>query len=137
MELFEMTKSMFGDTDNYGEATKGDKRKNFFMIQRRMAIQHPMQAQALNGLRINQEQAVDVWKRFLSKKYSKTPFWMYTKGVKAAAEAKEKKINLSKASIEEFAKRHRMDLKSVYEAIDIFPKEMQKEIKDFEKFQNG
>ena len=132
-----MTKSMFGDTDNYSEATKGDKRKNFFMIQRRMAIQHPMQAQALNGLRINQEQAVDVWKRFLSKQYNKTPFWMYTKGVKKAEQAKEKKINIPTASIEAFAKRHRMDLKSVYEAIDMFPKEMQKEIKDFEKIQNG
>ena len=137
MELFDMTKSMFGDTDNYSEATKGDKRKNFFMIQRRMAIQHPMQAQALNGLRINQEQAVDVWQRFLSKQYNKTPFWMYTKGVKAAEKAKEKKINIPTAAIEAFAKRHRMDLKSVYEAIDMFPKEMQKEIKDFEKIQNG
>lgn len=135
MELFEMTKAMFGDTNNYSEATKGDKRKNFFMIQRRMAIQHPVQAQALNGLKINQEQAVDIWKRFLSKKYNKTPFWMYTKGVKKAKEEKEAKINIPGTLIEEFAKRHKLDLKTVYEALTIFPKEMQKEIKDFEKTQ--
>ena len=86
MELFELTKAMFGDTNNYSEATRGDKRKSFFMIQRRMAIQHPMQANALNQLKINQEEAVDVWQRFLSKKYKKTPFWMYTKGIKKAKE---------------------------------------------------
>ncbi len=131
MELFDMTRAMFGDTDNYSEATKGDKRKNFFMIQRRFAIQYPMQAQVLNGLKINQEQAIDVWYRFLRKKYSKTPFWMYTKGVKKAKEAKEKKINIPTAMIEAYAKKYRMDLKSVYEAIDMFPKEMQKELKAF------
>lgn len=130
-----MTKAMFGETNNYGEATKGDKRKNFFIIQRRMAIQHPLQAQALNGLKINQEQAIDVWQRFLKKKYSKTPFWMYTKGVKKAKEEKERKINIPIALIEDYAKRHKLDLKTVYEALDMFPKEMQKEIKDFEKLQ--
>jgi hypothetical protein len=135
MELFEITKAMFGDTNNYGDATKGDKRKNFFMVQRRMAIQHPMQAQAFNGLKINQEQAMDVWKRFLSKKYSKTPFWMYTKGVKKSKEEKEAKINISGALIEEYAKRHQMDLKTVYEALKMFPKDMQTEIKSFEKTQ--
>lgn len=135
MELFEITKAMFGDTNNYGEATKGDKRKNFFMIQRRMAIQHPMQAQALNGLKINQEEAIDIWQRFLKKKYNKTPFWMYTKGVKKVKEEKEAKINIPGSLIEEFARKYKLDLKTVYESLEMFPMEMQKEIKDFEKTQ--
>lgn len=135
MELFEMTKAMFGDTNNYSEATKGDKRKNFFMLNRRLSINYPMQAQALNGLKINQEQAVDVWQRFLSKKYNKTPFWMYTKGVKKAKEVKEKKINISTLMIEAYAKKYKMDLKSIYDALDMFPKETIKDIKNFEKLQ--
>jgi len=133
MELFELTKAMFGDTDNYSEASKGDKKKNFFMVNRRMAIQHPMQAQALNGLRIDPVAAVDIWQKFLSKQYSKTPYWMYTKGIKKAKEEKEKKINIPQADISEFAKAHNYELKRVKEALDMFPTEMGKEIKSFMK----
>ena len=133
MELFELTKAMFGDTGNYGEATKGDKKKNFFMINRRMSIQHPMQAQALNGLRMDPVAAVDIWQKFLSKQYSKTPFWMYTKGIKKSKEEKEKKINIPSADILEFAKAFGYDPRSVRDALDMFPKEVSKEIKDFIK----
>lgn len=133
MELFELTKTMFGDTANYGDATKGDKKKNFFMINRRMAIQHPMQAQALNGLRIDPVSAVDIWYKFLRKQYNKTPFWMYTKGIKKSKEEKEKKINIPSADILEFSKAFGYDPISVRDALDMFPKEMAKEIKDFIK----
>jgi len=133
MELFELTNAMFENPELYKEATKGDKRKNFFMIQRRMAIQHPMQASVLNGLKINQEESIDIWQRFLSKQYNKVPYWMFTKGVKKAKEAKEKKINISSSVIEEYARKYKMDLKSVLDALRIFPEEMQKEIKEFEK----
>ena len=124
---------MFEDPIAYEEVGRGEKRKNFFMINRRFAIQHPMQAQALNTLRINQEGAVDIWQRFLRKQYKKTPFWMFTKGVKKAKEVKEKKINIPTEVIEEYAKRHRLDLQSVWDALEFFPKEMSKELKDFEK----
>ena len=124
---------MFGDTSNYDQATKGDKKKAAFMINRRMAIQHPMQAQALNGLRIDPVSAVDVWKDFLSKHYKKTPFWMYTKGIKKAKEDKEKRINIPTADVVEYAKKHGYDLKSVWDALDMFPKEISSEIKDFIK----
>ena len=133
MELFDLTKAMFGDTNNYSEAAKGDKRKNFFMVQRRMAIQHPMQAHAFNGVNVNQEAAIDIWYRFLRKQYSKTPFWMYTKGVKKAKEEKEKKINIPSAVVVEYAKFYGYDLKSVWDALDMFPKDIAKEIKEFEK----
>lgn len=133
MNPFELIKIMMESSSEYENVSKGDKRKNFFIIQRRMAIQYPMQAQVFNGLKINQEQAVDVWARFLNKKYNKTPFWMYTKGVKAAKEAKEKKINIPTSLIEEYAKRYKLDLKSVHDALEFFPQEMKKEIKDFEK----
>jgi len=133
MELFELTKAMFGDTNNYSEATKGDKKKNFFMVNRRMAIQYPIQAQALNGLRIDPVAAIDIWHGFLSKQYKKTPFWMYTKGIKKVKEEKEKKINIPSAEIILYAKEHRYDLKMVKDALNMFPKEMAKEIKDFIK----
>lgn len=134
MELFELTKKMFEDPEGYKEATKGDKRKNFFMIQRRMSIQHPLQANILNHIMINQESAIDIWQRFLSKTYKRsTPFWMFIKGVKKVQEEKEAKLNIPSSLIEEYAKKNGMDLKSVWDAIKMFPKEMEKELKDFEK----
>ena len=133
MELFNLIKKIFEDPKGYKEATKIDKRKNFFMINRRFAIGHPMQANALNALKINQESAVDVWQKFMSKQYNKTPYWMYTKGVKKAQEEKERKINISNAVIEEYAKRHGYEIKSVLEALDFFPDQMLKELQTFEK----
>lgn len=134
MELFDLIKRMFEDPEGYKEATKGDKKKFFFILQRRFAIQYPLQANVLNQLRINQEEAIDVWQRFLRKKYVKIPFWMFTKGVKKAKEAKEKKINISIRVVEEYAKKHRLDLKSVWEALTVFPKEMQKELVKFSRY---
>lgn len=128
---------MFEDPEGYKEATKGDKRKNFFIINRRLAINYPIQASVLNGLKINQEEAIDVWQRFLRKKYTKVPFWMYTKGVKKAKEEREKKIDISSKVVEEYAKKYKLDLKSVWDALEMFPEKAQKEIKEFEKLDNG
>jgi len=132
MNLFDFIKVIFIDPMAYDEVTPGEKRKNFFMVNRRFAIQHPMQANALNHIRIDQSAAVDIWQRFMQKQYNKTPFWMYTKGVKKAKEQKEQKINIPSAVIEDYAKRNMMDLQSVHDAIEFFPKEMKKELKDFE-----
>jgi hypothetical protein len=133
MELFDLIKRIFEDPEGYKEASKLDKRKNFFMINRRFSINHPMQANALNGLRINQEEAIDVWQKFMRKLYNKTPYWMYTKGVKKANEEKEKKINISSAVVQDYAKRNMYDQKSVWDALNLFPEKMVKELQEFEK----
>ena len=133
MQLFDLIKIIFSDPRAYAEVTPGEKRKNFFMINRRFAIQHPHQAQALNHLRIDQAGSVDIWQRFMQKNYNKSPFWMWTKGIKKAKEKKEQKINIPTAIIEEYAKLHMFDYQSVRDALEFFPKEMQKELKDFEK----
>ena len=136
MELFDIIKIIFEDANKYKEVSKIDKRKNFFMINRRFSIEHPFQANALNLLRINQEEAIDIWQRFIRKHYNKVPFWIYIKGVKKAKEDKEKKINVSSEIIEEYAKVYNYDKKSVYEALDLFPKEMISELHIFEKMIN-
>ena len=133
MDLFSFIKLIFEDPEGYKEATKGDKRKNFFMVNRRLAINYPMQANVLNGLKINQEEAIDIWQRFLRKTYTKTPFWMYIKGVKKAKEDKEAKINISSQVVEEYAKKYKLDLRSVWDALEMFPKETIKDLKNFEK----
>ena len=135
MELFDLIKTIFEDPEGYKETSKIDKRKNFFMINRRFSIGHPMQANALNALKINQECAVDVWQKFMRRTYNKTPFWMYIKGIKKTKEDQEKKINISSSTIEEYAKRNNYEIKTIKDALKLYPVEMAKELQSFEKME--
>ena len=133
MELFEFTKILFENPAAYKEITPGEKRKQYFMVNRRFAIQFPMQANALQHLKINQSGVIDFWQQFMRKKYNRTPGWMYTKGIKKAKQDKERKTNVSEKLVVDFAKRMEIDKKAVYEALEFYPDLMVKELKDFER----
>ena len=133
MELFEFTKIIFERPGDYPAVTPGEKRKQFFMVNRRFAIQYPMQANALQHLKINQAGVVDFWQKFMRQYNGRTPNWMYTKGIKKAKATKETKLSVSVATINEYSKRMEIDRKSIYDAIEFYPTAMKKELKDFEK----
>jgi hypothetical protein len=133
MELFEFTKIIFERPGDYPAVTPGEKRKQFFMVNRRFAIQYPMQANALQHLKINQAGVVDFWQKFMQQYNGRTPSWMYTKGIKKAKATKETKLSVSVATINEYSKRMEIDRKSIYDAIEFYPAAMKKELKDFEK----
>jgi hypothetical protein len=133
MELFDLTKIIFEKPGEYQDITPGEKRKWFFLINRRFSIQFPMQANALQHLKINQAGVVDFWQNFMRKMYSKTPGWMYTKGIKKAKEDKEKKTKISESLVTQYANKMEIDKKSIYDALEFFPEKIQKELKDFEK----
>jgi len=92
-----------------------------------------MQANALQHLKINQNAVIDFWQTFLRKQYKFVPGWMYTKGVKKAQEVKEKKLTVSNELIKEYCKRMKVDPKSVKDALEFYPDQMIKELKEFEK----
>jgi len=131
-ELFDLLKYMFESPSSYEEVSKGDKRKNFFMVNRRLSVQYPVQANMLQHVRINMEATVDWWQRFLRKSYTKTPYWMFIKGVKKNQKEEEKKINISAESMSAYARFYGIDLKSVRDSCKFFPEKMVKEIKDIE-----
>ena len=133
MELFELTKAMFESPAAYSDATKGDKRKNFFMIQRRMAINFPIQAHLLQHIKINMEASVDWWQRFLRKQYQKTPYWMFQQGVKKQQEKEEKKTKITAETISEYCRFYQKDPKQIKDAIKFYPEEMAKEMNEFQK----
>ena len=133
MELFELTKAMFESPAAYSDATKGDKRKNFFMIQRRMAINFPIQAHLLQHIKINMEASVDWWQRFLRKQYQKTPYWMFQQGVKKQQEKEEKKTKITAETISEYCRFYQKDPKQIKDAIKFYPDEMAKEMNEFQK----
>ena len=136
MKLFEFTKIIFEKPEEWQEITTGDKKKWFFLLNRIFAIQFPLQANALQHLKINQSGVVDFWQKFMRQQYNRTPNWMYTKGIKKTKQEKEKKINISEKIIDEYCKKMIIDKKSVYDALDFFQKKMIKELKQFEKIIN-
>jgi len=136
MELFDFIKVIFTDPTEFGKVTPGEKRKNFFMLNRRFAINFPAQANALQLLKINQSAVIDFWQNFLRKQYKYVPGWMYTKGMKKSQEVKEKKMAVTNAQIIEYCKFMKLDIKTVKDALEFYPLEMTKEIKDFIKVIN-
>jgi len=136
MELFDFIKVIFTNPGEFSSTTPGEKRKHYFMCQRRFAINFPMQANALQHLKINQAAVIDFWQNFLRKQYKFVPGWMYTKGVKKAQEVKEKKLTVSNELIKEYCKRFKVDSKSVRDALEFYPNDMIKELKEFEKILN-
>jgi hypothetical protein len=132
MELFEFIKVIFNRPSDYSSISPSEKRKHFFMCQRRFAIQFPMEANVLQHLKINQQAVIDWWQKFLRSKYSSVPGWMYTTGAKKSQEIKEKKINVSNDTIKEYCKTFEIDPHSVRDALEFFQNDMVKELKEFE-----
>lgn len=133
MELFDFIKVIFTNTSEFSVTTSGEKRKHYFMCQRRFAIQFPMQANALQHLKINQAAVIDFWQNFLRKQYKYVPKWMYTKGIKKTQEIKEKKLTISNEVIKEYCKYFKVDPKTIKDALEFFPNDMLKELKEFEQ----
>lgn len=131
-EFFDIIKIIFTDPLKYKEISKGEKQKNYFLLNRRFAIQFPMQANALQHLKINQSAVIDFWQMFLRRQYKYMPNWMYTKGVKKAQEVKEKKLTVNNEVIKEYCKYFKIDPKSVRDALEYYPTDMIRELKDFE-----
>lgn len=136
MELFDFINVIFKSPSDYSSVTPGEKRKHYFMCQRRFAINFPMQANALQHLKINQTAVIDFWQNFLRKQYTFVPGWMYTKGVKKAQEVKEKKLTVNNELIKEYCKRMKVDPKSIRDALEFYPDKMIAELKEFEKIIN-
>jgi len=135
--LFDITKILFENPKEWEDITLGEKRKFYFQIQRRFAIKFPMQANALQHLKINQSAVVDFWQRFMKQYNGRTPGWMFTKGIKKSKEIKEKKnYGISEVLISTYAIKMKMDRKSIIDALTFFPEKMSKELKQFEKIIN-
>ncbi len=120
MQLFDIVKLIFSSKEkDWKSVGNNDKARNFFMINRIMSIQFPIQANQFNKLKVVPTHVVDWWHDTLSKRFSKPPVWLYTKTKKNTAE-KADSVETSEA-VEEFirskfkvSKRDLADLKRFY-----------------------
>lgn len=94
MELFDIVKKIFSQNDSeWGKVSKNDKNRNFFMINRIMCIQFPVQANQFNKLKVNPAPVIDWWQDNLSHRYSKSPGWIFTKTNKKRVTKQEEQRN--------------------------------------------
>ncbi len=84
MELFDIIKNIFNQKEDvWKNVSKNDKSRNFFMINRIMSIQFPIQAQQFNKLKVSPPYVVDWWRNTLNTRFTKVPMWIYTKTKKS------------------------------------------------------
>ena len=67
MQLFEVTDTLFSNPKKWKSISRGEKKKNHFMINRMMSINFPLQAQAFNRIKIDPVAITDAWQTFMSK----------------------------------------------------------------------
>lgn len=80
MQLFDLVKNIFSINEKVWKSVgRIDKSRNFFMVNRIMSIQFPIQANQFNKLRVTPPPVVDWWRDTLSHRFSKPPAWIYTK----------------------------------------------------------
>lgn len=131
--LFDYIKLVFTRNEkSWKELSEMDKSRNFFMLQRFMAIKHPVQANALSLLRINPSAVADYWHRSMRTQYTSVPTWVYAKTVKKNEEAK--KLDLpSDAMIQWYCNKNEISKRDFMESVKFFGNDFLKEIKSLEK----
>jgi len=130
-KLFDFTKILFTRPDFYKKMKSYEKARHYFMTQRFMSINFPVQANHIQHIKINPSEVLDYWHRALSAMYNRVPGWMYVKTAKAKKEVKNKYI--SENVMREYCSRFGYSMDQVQTAIDMFGEKMIKELKQFEK----
>jgi hypothetical protein len=118
MQLFDIVKNIFSTNDkNWKSVGRIDKSRNFFMVNRIMSIQFPIQANQFNKLKVTPPPVVDWWRDTLSHRFSKPPVWIYTKTkkVEKQEEAQIKESPEVEAFIRDKYKVTRRDLLQIKE----------------------
>ena len=118
MQLFDIIKKMFSDK-NWDDVGKNDKARNFFMINRIMSINFPVQANQFNNMKVNPSPVIDWWHGTLINLYTKPPYWIYTKTKKKETQKAENNKDYSESEYfvrekYQMSKRDLSDLKRFY-----------------------
>lgn len=117
----------------YEKVTDKEKQRNFFIINRRLAIKFPIQALKLSFNGINPIYAIDSWYQITSKiasKEMKKPKWLW---LKINKEKEEKKFKISEEVKEFYINDNQISDKEFYTALKFNQSEMLTELKKIEK----
>lgn len=130
--LFDLLNALFTDKNYIQNLTYETCKQNMFMVNRRLAIQYPLQAQVFNNSHINPKDTIKFWSNFLyTGRYA--PRWIYTAGAAKSKATTEAKKVVTDAMVKRFCNYYKYSMKDVYDALKFFPEQMTAEILDFEQ----
>jgi len=132
MDLFDLIKQMFDRTSKWEKIKTYDKSKNFFMINRFMSINFPMQANMFNNRHITSSSAIDSWRDVVNRLFTKPPSWMYTKTKKTSPSVSSKKYP-EKETIYQWMKINNVSKHDLDSMIQLMENETIEELMKFEK----
>lgn len=133
IQLFDYIKIVFSkDEKAWKELKDTDKARNFFMLNRFMSIQYPVQASYLSHYKIDPVAVSDYWHRTMGQKFTYTPKWIYAKTVKKKDQ--EKKLDLpSNEMIKWYCEKNEISRKEFDQNVKFFGENFVNELKSFEK----
>ena len=134
-ELKHIVDYIFRDKQNYNKLTVDDKKKFFFIINRKFAREYPRHAQHLNIKNIDESSALDVWYYFfIKKRVINTPDWYWFK----LSTKREKTTKYKNDEIEFIKNYYDIDDHGIDYLIKNHQNELEEEIKKYRKFnKNG
>ena len=130
-KLFDFIDILFTDKKTFNKLKSYEKARHFFMLNRFMSIQYPVQSNFLQHLKINPVEVVNYWQTTMNKLYTRVPNWMYVKTKKQ--KNNNKKYYIDEEIIKEYCKKFNYSKRQVEDAMKFFPEKMYKELKQFEK----
>ena len=130
--LFDTLAALFNNKEYINGLTKESIKQNSFMINRRLAIMYPLQAQVFNNSKVNPVDVLHFWSDYLyNGKFP--PRWIYTAGAAKSQAKKDDKKEITTAQIKAFCNRYGYSMKDINSALKCFPAEIIGEIKEFNK----
>ena len=102
------------------------------MINRRIAIQYPLQAQVFNNSKVNPVDVLKFWSDFL---YTgrRPPGWIYTAGAAKSQAKKAEKSKITPSMIKAYSLKNNISQKDVLTCLKLFPEELITEILEYEE----
>jgi len=127
MDLFNVLNSFY-DKNKFDKISDFDLGKNFFMINRFCSINYPILANNFNHLKINGVSVVKVWQTLLSRKYSKSPHWMFVKIKKEKKEQENKKYYIDDNIVSKYCELNEITKREFFEKLNFFGDNFYKEV---------
>ncbi len=122
MNHFDIIKSFHNETE-WKKITNSDKAKNFFMLNRTMAIMYPLQAQGFNHIKMDPVSAVNWWRSWIIAKHETTPGFIYTQTGKKKKEAKKE---IPEEVTNFIREKWEVSTREIEDLKEFYPKEFQK-----------
>lgn len=109
---FDIIKMMFMNDGEFEKLSNIILSKNYFMINRILAIQFPIQAQFFNKLNIDTANVIRSWRTFVVMKYGygRVPGFVYTKGAKKSETITN---SISKELKEDYCRHYKITMKEL------------------------